>query len=225
MVDMSLAPLIVAVRATLARVGKGVPRAAGPADGTSPHRREQRNDLRMAPTVCENCGARVAAVDGPTHPYMVSAPGCWAGFGELQAAEMARFRYPPAHGTVVDAYAASHGGDGTARRDRQSVFIHLMAICAVTERGIGAPRRIALLQRATAGHPDFPLLARPAGHPSLSFTHLLGAGDADAYDTCAREWAAAVWAFWAPEHARIRAAVDAAMIPGAHASRSGRHRA
>ena len=136
---------------------------------------------------------------------MVAAPGCWAGFGELQAGEMGRFGYPPAHGIVVDAYACSHGGDGRERRDRQSVFIHLLAIHAVIERGVTAPQRIALLQRATAGHPDFPLLERPAGHPALAFTHLLQARDADDYDRRAREWAAAVWAFWAPEHERIRA--------------------
>ncbi len=161
-------------------------------------------------TRCANCGARVAALDGPTHPYMISAPGCWAKFGELQASEMARFGYPPAHGIVVDAYAASHGGDGTQRRDRQSVFIHLMAICAVTEQGLHTARRNALLQRVTAGHPDFPWLVRPPDLPLQDFTELLGAEDAQDYDGRARAWAAAVWAFWAPEQPRIRAALDAA---------------
>ena len=61
---------------------------------------------------CENCGAVVEAIDGPAHPYMVAAPGCWSAFGALQADEMSRFGYPPVHGLAVDAYAASHGGDG-----------------------------------------------------------------------------------------------------------------
>lgn len=160
-------------------------------------------------TSCENCGARVAAIDGPTHAYMTSAAGCWAGFGELQACELSRFGYLPAHGIVVDAYAASHGGDGTQRRDRQSVFIHLMAICGVTERGLTPARRVALLQRVTTGHPDFPRLERPPGHPAQAFTDLLGAEDAGDYDRRARNWAAAVWTFWAPEQPRIRAALDA----------------
>jgi hypothetical protein len=141
---------------------------------------------------------------------MTAAPGCWAGFGQLQAGEMSRFGYPPAHGLVVDAYAASHGGDGTERRDRQSVFIHLMAICAVLERGVDARRRIALLRRVTAGHPDFPLLDRPAGHPALAFTHLVGAELLADYDRRAREWTASVWEFWGPVQDAIRAALPRA---------------
>lgn len=167
---------------------------------TGPHKGQTR---------CENCGACVANIDGPTHLYMISAPGCWAGFGELQASEMARFGYPPAHGIVVDAYAASHGGDGSQRRDRQSVFIHLMAICAVTERGMSTPARMALLHRVTADQPDFPRLERPAHHPAQAFTDLLDADNLDAYDRLARRWAAAVWTFWTPEQPRIRSALDA----------------
>src|SRR3954468_24321775 len=94
---------------------------------------------------CPSCAALVAPSDKPTHPYMRSSPGCWAAFGELQATEMTRYGYPDIHGLIVDCYAASHGGDGTARRDRQSVFIHLMAICARMERGMDAAARIALL--------------------------------------------------------------------------------
>jgi hypothetical protein len=92
---------------------------------------------------------------------MAAAPGCWAAFGALQAQETARFGYPPVHGLVVDAYAASHGGDGAQRRDRQSVCIHLLALCAVLERGASPTARIA------------------------------------------------VWAFWAPEHGRVRTTLDA----------------
>jgi len=52
----------------------------------------------------------------------------------MQARELEQWRYPAVHGLAVDAYAASHGGDGTERRDRQSVLIHLVALCAVLER-------------------------------------------------------------------------------------------
>jgi Family of unknown function (DUF5946) len=83
---------------------------------------------------CPSCGADVAESDGPTHPSMVASPGCWAGFGAMQARELEQWRYPAVHGLAVDAYAASHGGDGTERRDRQSVLIHLVALCAVLER-------------------------------------------------------------------------------------------
>ena len=159
---------------------------------------------------CFACGARVPRSAGPTHPYMRSSPGCWAAFSELQAAEMARFGYPEIHGLIVDCYAASHGGDGTERRDRQSVFIHLMAICARLERGMDGPARIGLLQRLTAKKRDWPVLWPPARVPDIDHTSLVDATDAADYERRARTWAAAVWAAYAPVQDQIRRALDEA---------------
>jgi hypothetical protein len=74
---------------------------------------------------CRWCGALGPDVSGPVHKYVPSAPGCWQIFGQLQADESLRFGYPPVHRLVVDAYMAQHPGDGSDRRDRQSVFVHL----------------------------------------------------------------------------------------------------
>jgi len=157
---------------------------------------------------CPSCGALCADVDGPTHPYMVAPAGCWAAFGALQADETARFGYPPVHGLIVDAYAASHGGDGSARRDRQSVCIHLIALCAVID-GAETPRgRVVLLQRLTRRKVEWPRLKRPAGVPGLSHTHAVDAPDLEDYTKRGREWARAVWEFWGPEHDRIREMLD-----------------
>lgn len=148
--------------------------------------------------MCDDAGAI-----GRPHPYFVASPGCWAAFGLLQADETTRFGYPPTHGLVVDAYAASHGGDGSERRDRQSVALHLIAIRAVLEQGVTSPARIALLQRLTARKLDWPRLERPHGLPALDHTHLAGAADLEDYTRRAREWAGAVWAFWSPRHGEI----------------------
>lgn len=157
---------------------------------------------------CPSCGALCLGADGPTHPYMVASAGCWAAFGALQADEMARFGYPPVHGLIVDAYAASHGGDGTERRDRQSVCIHLIALCAVIDGAQTPGARVALLQRLTRRKVDWPVLNRPPEVPALSHTHAAGAAGIDDYTQRAREWAGAVWSFWSPEHDRIRALRD-----------------
>ena len=154
---------------------------------------------------CPSCGAAVGEQDGPTHPYMVASPGCWAGFGALQARELADFGYPPVHGLAVDAYAASHGGDGTERRDRQSVAIHLAALCAVLEHGYGVEQRVALLQRLTTPKRDWRRLPRPDGVPARTFLHASAATDAADYDRRVREWAAAVWAFWTPCRSTVEA--------------------
>ena len=155
--------------------------------------------------VCPGCGFEGIDRPGPTHPYMLASPACWASFGRLQADEFALLGYPPAHGVAVDSYAAMHGGPGEERRDRQSVFIHLMAICAVLEHGVDMHARIRLLQRMTKTKSDWPRLDRPPGFAALTHAHASGAADEFDYDKRVREWAAAVWKFWSPAHDVIRA--------------------
>jgi hypothetical protein len=153
---------------------------------------------------CPSCGARVDEVEWPTHPYLVSSPGCWAAFGALQARELQEWGYPPAHGVAVDAYAASHGGDGSERRDRQSVLIHLAALAAVLEDGADTAARMELLERLTTPKRDFPQLTRPPGFPALDLLHAAAARDLADYDLRVREWAQAVWEFWSPAHPTVR---------------------
>ena len=154
---------------------------------------------------CPQCGAPVADTVGPVHAYVPSAPGCWAAFGELQADELQRFGRHPAHGLVVDAYMAQHPGDGSDRRDRQSVYVHLIGLCAVLERGWPEGRR--LLSRRAGRPTDYPRLVR-VGPGELTVVDLVGAADADAYEAGARAWAESVWRAWAPEHERIRSAAS-----------------
>ena len=157
---------------------------------------------------CPGCGAAVPAIDGPVHKYVPSSPGCWKTFGELQADEAKRFRYPPAHRVVVDAYMAQHPGDGSDRRDRQSVFVHLVGLCAVLEHDLPQPFATRLLgQLIWRRHRDFPILLRIDGPGSLTVLHMLGADDLVDYERRAREWAAAVWWSWSAQHELIRAAL------------------
>lgn len=160
---------------------------------------------------CPGCGALVPGVDGPVHPYVVSSPGCWQTLGEVQANESLRFGYPPAHRLVVDAYMAQHPGDGRDRRDRQSVFVHLAALCAVLEHGV--PSRLATdcLRRVLRSHSDFPVLERRAGAGALNVLHVTGRRDLAEYERRAREWAGAVWSSWEEHHPLIRAAVSSAL--------------
>lgn len=36
---------------------------------------------------CVGCGGLFPEMDGPTHRYMESSPGCWAAYGEVLARE------------------------------------------------------------------------------------------------------------------------------------------
>lgn len=160
---------------------------------------------------CTACGALVPDIDGPVHKYVPSSPGCWKTFGELQADEAQRFGYPRAHRVVVDAYMAQHPGDGGDRRDRQSVFVHLVGLCGVLEDDL--PHRYAtkLLARMARNDRDFPALRRGAGPGLLTVLHMIGAADLADYERRALDWATAVWDSWSAHHESIRAALWAAL--------------
>jgi hypothetical protein len=135
---------------------------------------------------------------------MPASVGCWAAFGQVQADELMRFGYPPAHRLVVDAYAAQHPGDGRDRRARQSVFVHLVGLCAILERGADRDSATEAIRRALAGRPDFPVLKRSKGPGQLTVVSMQGAVDLEDYTSRARSWATSVWESWADCHQQIR---------------------
>jgi hypothetical protein len=117
-----------------------------------------------------------------------SSPGCWKAFGELQADEASRFGYPPVHRVIVDAYMAQHPGDGGDRRDRQSVFVHLVGLCAVLERGRRSPYVTKLLgQVIRTRHWEFPVLQREEGPGPVTVPAMIGASDLADYERRADE--------------------------------------
>lgn len=87
-------------------------------------------------TKCFGCGADVLDMDGPVHAYMLAAPGCWHLYCSLQdwnhallggeAVDTAQW--------ITDSYAAQHASNPD-RRNRQSVAVHLMSLCASLEHG------------------------------------------------------------------------------------------
>lgn len=150
-------------------------------------------------------------MSGPVHKYVPSAPGCWQVFGQVQADESLRFGYPPAHRIVVDAYMAQHPGDGSDRRDRQSVFAHLAGLYAVLELDMEPRRATEILRCVLEGQDDFPVLTRPDGPGELTVLHVIDVMDPSDYERRARAWAGAVWRAWEPHHALISRAVASAV--------------
>lgn len=131
----------------------------------------------MTETRCRGCNALVPDIDGPVHKCVPSAPGCWRAFGEVQAEEALRFGYPPEHRVVVDAYMARHPGDGHDRRDRQSVFVHLVALCAVLGRSMPPDAVTRLLGGVARSRRDFPVLGRSPDPGPLNVLSMGGAAD------------------------------------------------
>jgi Family of unknown function (DUF5946) len=161
--------------------------------------------------LCPQCGAVVPAVHGPVHKYVPSAPGCWQIFGQVQADEARRFGYPAAHRLVVDAYMAQHPGDGSDRRDRQSVFVHLAGLCAALDLQLPPSSATNMLRRVLQQHDDFPVLARDDGPGELTVSHIVDVCDLTEYDRRAHAWARSVWQTWEQHHALIHSAVSSAV--------------
>ncbi|MBV9196164.1 MAG: hypothetical protein JO168_18665 [Solirubrobacterales bacterium] len=127
---------------------------------------------------------------------------------------MQRFGFQAPHGLVVDAYMAQHPGDGHDRRDRQSVFVHLIGLCAALDGHASQTHVRDLIRRVVQKHSDFPILSRGQGPGRLTVLHMVGATAFPDYEHRALEWAAAVWQSWSDEHERIRVAL--------HGARDGR---
>lgn len=82
----------------------------------------------MQPTeTCIGCGAVLLRIEGPTHRYMTSAPGCWALFGELTAHIYGSATLPARCQLCVDAFAVQHPGSANPQAVA-SVAIHLQSL-------------------------------------------------------------------------------------------------
>ena len=158
---------------------------------------------------CPPCGALVPDIDGPRHAYLPAIPGCWELFGRVQAQEMQRYAYPPAHRLVVDAYCAQHPGPGTDRRDRQSVVFHLASLYVVLELGLAAESVTWHSRRLTETFADFPVLQPPDSPAAVNVESMLDSKDLDDYTARAQLWAESVWGSWRQEHQRIRDLIHA----------------
>jgi hypothetical protein len=104
---------------------------------------------------------------------------------------------------------AQHPGDGRDRRDRQSVFVHLVALCAVLEHGLPDPYVTKMLGGVIRRrHGEFPVLQRDKGPGEVTVQHMVGATDLADYERRARGWATAVWDSWSTQHELVRAELE-----------------
>lgn len=162
---------------------------------------------------CIGCGALVRDQDGPTHKYMLSAPGCWALYGSVLVWRNALVAAGPltAAQQIIDTYAVQHATNPD-RRNRQSVAGHLMSLCASIEHGVSGARLPTMIGRWT--HRDYPLLVpRPARYPVT----IRDVADADEQDrpAVADNWATTTWQAWSAHHDTVRAWLTQAMNPDA----------
>jgi hypothetical protein len=151
---------------------------------------------------CFGCGGLVPDIDGPVHPYMLAAPGCWARYTELEdwKAALPHADRASLAQHLTDSYAVQHPTNPD-RRNRQSVAIHLMSLCASLESGVPG-EKLRYLLGTWAGH-DYPLLTPPPEAYELTARDIALA-DADDRAGLVPALASATWAAWSAQHDQIR---------------------
>jgi hypothetical protein len=152
---------------------------------------------------CIGCGGLVPDIQGPTHRYMESSPGCWQVYGELLAREYSDPAFFAVHRLTTDTYAVQHPGRPSPQ-SIQSVCGHLMSLCVVLDQGrdMGYARRIlgAVAQRKDR----FRWLTPPRSLGKVTVVDVAGSATAAEHGRMVRRWAEAAWSAWAEQHGTIR---------------------
>lgn len=151
---------------------------------------------------CLGFGALVPDIDGPTHEYMLSAPGCWAAFNEVavQQYEIASFDL---RRLAVDAYAVQHPGT-TDRRAIQSVAVHLISLYFVLERGLTPTEATDKMRQALLDKSRFVWLAPPQLMGEITVVNVVNVKDPREHEAVVNRWARSAWEAWSAHHAQIR---------------------
>lgn len=153
---------------------------------------------------CTGCGGAVPDVQGPTHAYVPSSPGCWQVYNRMLEREYAEFGYPAIHRLTVDAYMAQHAdGMESDRRQRQSVAAHLCCLHLVHEKGVSLEAAGLALAEMVRQRPVWPLLTAPSRPASVTVVDVAGATTLAEHTRRVEGWARSVWESWTPSHGVI----------------------
>lgn len=164
---------------------------------------DRPSDLEALVEPCPGCGARFPPhASGATHPYIGASPACWAAYGELLAREFGDPTYGRVHRHSADVYAVQHPGNDD-RRQRQSVGLHLIALCHWLEHGLETHRLNAITQRLASESRAWPWLDPPPAY-AMTVLDVLDAASGEEHVGLVARWAEVTWQAWAAHHALIR---------------------
>jgi CTP:molybdopterin cytidylyltransferase MocA len=160
-------------------------------------------DLERITEACHGCGTRyLPQVADETHPYLGASPACWAAFGELLAREFQDVQYGRVHRHTVDIYAVQHPG-ADDRRQRQSVALHLIALCHWLEQAVSTEQLNGLTQRLAGSDRPWPWLTPPDGY-AMTVADVLEARNGVEHGALVRRWGIATWDAWSSHHDLVR---------------------
>jgi Family of unknown function (DUF5946) len=157
---------------------------------------------------CVGCGGAVPQMDGPTHRYMESSPGCWHVYGKVLSREYSDPVFGVLHRLAVDSYAVQHPGR-PGPQAIQSVCVHLISLCLVLERGLAVGYATRVMGEATRTKERFLWLTPPKSLGAVTVSDVADVATPLEHEKRVRAWAEAAWSAWADHHATVRAWVPA----------------
>ncbi len=152
---------------------------------------------------CIGCGGMVPDIQGPTHRYMESSPGCWQIYGQVLSREYSDRAFATWHRLTVDAYAVQHPGL-ESRQAIQSVCVHLMSLCLVLERGVDPAYATRAIGQAVKAKGRYVWLSPPTSVGEVTVVDVAQKATAEEHARAVRAWAASAWAAWAPYRDLVR---------------------
>jgi hypothetical protein len=153
---------------------------------------------------CIGCGGLFPQIEGPTHRYMESSPGCWAAYGEVLAREYSDRVYDDVYRLSVDAYAVQHPGEPSPQ-SIQSVAGHLVRLCLFLEHRLDNNRANDAILAAMRVKSNFIWLTPPTNRGDITVADVQHAPTSKEHIALVLNWARSAWAAWEPHHTQIRA--------------------
>ena len=151
---------------------------------------------------CLGCGALVPDTDGPTHEYMLSAPGCWSLFNQVAVLQYQIASFDLRR-MAVDAYAVQHPGT-TDRRAVQSVAVHLISLYFVLEHGLTPTEATDKMRHALLDKSRFVWLQPPPSMGEITVVDVVNITDPIEHEVMINRWARSAWEAWSEYHDQIR---------------------
>lgn len=158
----------------------------------------------MALVKCIGCGGLFRDIEGPTHRYMESSPGCWAAYGEVATREYSDPAYAVVYRLGVDAYAVQHPGRPSPQ-SIQSVAVHLIRLCLCLKHGLHNDRANQAMLAAVRVKSKFVWLTPPANGGGITVADVHRTTTAEEHTALVRAWAESAWTAWKSHHAQIEA--------------------
>jgi hypothetical protein len=152
---------------------------------------------------CIGCGGLVPHMNGPTHRYLESSPGCWHVYGEVLSREYSDPAFGALNRLTVDSYAVQHPGRPSAQAI-QSVCLHLVSLCLVVERGVELSYATRVMLALARTKERFVRLTPPPSVGEITVADVRAGSTPGQHQEKVRAWAERAWSAWSEHHDTVR---------------------